>query len=381
MGRKWDQTTCFLCDFWWLILLLLAIIIAAIFGTRNLWLPEPIPTPTSVPTPMSTATLVPTPIPSGFTIPSDVSEAELCPGAEAFYDWQINIPRAAQYTDFLFAFDQTGSMGGVIEDAQEAATQMMELINQSVGDARFGVVGFSDEPSTSTDDSFRIYQPITSDFEIVQEVIDGFQRTVGGDTENYLRVMYESYTNPSIGWRDGGRHIIIFFGDDYPQDPDASIDEKFGTVDDLTTYDTIQEMVQNNMIMIFVYSSDGIEERLLTYWQEKTEKTGGMAVSLSEDTGFAEVINAAVSEVSRHIDELDLEVGPDQYQSWAVAAPVTDITVSDAEELVHMPVTFMVPDGFSDAGRHTIQLVAIGDGADYASMDFVISIPQECIQE
>ena len=382
MGRKWDHTACFLCDFWWLLLLLLVIIIAGILGTRNMWMPEPVPTPTVAPTPVPTVTIVPTSIPTGFNIPSDADGAELCPGAVAYFDWGINIPSAAQSSDFIFAFDQTGSMDNVIDEAQQTASQLMEMINASVGDARFGVVGFSDYPIYSASDfPYRLYQPLTNNHDSIQDAIDSLDIYSGGDSsESYGRVMYESYTDPSIGWRERSRHFLIFFGDEFPHDPDAGVDGQYQTSDDLDIENVIGNMGANEIILVYI-ASTYVGSDLLSYWQNWTNETGGVTVSLIEDGSFSEVVDTAISTVSRHIDELDLEVGPDQYQSWASADPITDITIEDKEELIHMPITFMIPEDFTEPGRHTMKLIAVGDGADFASFDFTITFPQECVQK
>ncbi|MDO8969686.1 MAG: VWA domain-containing protein, partial [Saprospiraceae bacterium] len=123
---------------------------------------------------------------------------DLCFTGETNIPLKEAIPLKWGNTDVIFAFDQSGSMAPMIDGAKADAQKLMRTIAARFGSERFGVAGFSDY----IDFPYRLYQPLTDDLDAVQAAIEGLTLVDGGDLpEAYGRMMYESYADPTIGWR------------------------------------------------------------------------------------------------------------------------------------------------------------------------------------
>lgn len=211
-----------------------------------------------------------------YWLPSNV---DLCFSGEANVPLEDAIPRTIGHTDVLFAFDQSGSMGGMIQGAKEDATRLMRTLAARIGRERFGVAGFSDY----IDFPYRMYQPLTGELEAVQQAINDLTLVDGGDIpEAYGRMMYESYADPAIGWREDARRYLVIFGDSYPHDPDAGRDELLGTSDDLILENVLNQMSASETSLIYVADPGvGGDASLLQQWADWTEVTGGSTVRCS----------------------------------------------------------------------------------------------------
>ena len=201
---------------------------------------------------------------------------DLCFTGEANIPLKETIPLKWGNTDVVFAFDQSGSMAPMIDGAKADAKKLMQTIAARFGSERFGVSGFSDY----VDIPYRLYQPLTDDLNAVQTAINGLSLVDGGDLpEAYGRMMYESYADPSIGWRSGTWHYLVIFGDSYPHDPDAGRDGILGTDDDLILDNVLAQMKNEKITLIYV-ADPGIagDTSLLSEWQEWTSTTTGITI-------------------------------------------------------------------------------------------------------
>jgi hypothetical protein len=235
-----DNAMCFICDYGWFLLPLLLIAGLTAYLTRAYWLPP---------------------------------EMGICLEGESSVSLKDTIPFQWGDTDVVFAFDQSGSMTRTINGAKKNAKTLMETIASRFGTERFGVVGLSDY----IDFPYRMYQPLTTDYAAVQKAIDGLALADGGDIpESYGRVMYESYTDPNIGWQPNAKRYLVIFGDSYPHDPDPGRDGVLGTGDDLVLSNVLSQLKVNNITMIFVGDPGGIvDTALLSRWQDWAGKTAG----------------------------------------------------------------------------------------------------------
>lgn len=142
-------------------------------------------------------------------------------------------------TDVMFVFDTSSSMSGEIEEAKEKALQVIEHVRTTLPNVAFGVANVEDIPGynyggftqTLTESEYeadpekpwRLDQPVTSDTTAVQSAIEGLTIGFGGDPpEAYSRALWETDTNPSVGWRPGARHEIVLIADNVPHDPDLN---------------------------------------------------------------------------------------------------------------------------------------------------------------
>ena len=176
----------------------------------------------------------------------------------------------------VFAFDQSGSMAPMIDGAKADAQKLMRTIAARFGSERFGVAGFSDY----VDIPYRLYQPLTDDLDAVQTAIEGLTLVDGGDLpEAYGRMMYESYSDPSVGWRTDSWRYLVIFGDSVPHDPDAGRDGILGTDDDLILDDVLTRMKNEPITLIYV-ADPGIagDTSIFSEWQDWTNTTAGLTI-------------------------------------------------------------------------------------------------------
>jgi len=206
----------------------------------------------------------------GYWLPEPV---DICFDGNAEASLRELFPPHMGETDVLFAFDQSGSMGTVIDGAKMDAKKLMRSVAARLGSERFGLAGFSDY----IDFPYQLYQPLTDDYDLVQSEIDELTLAHGGDTpEAYGRLMYESYTDPEIGWREEARRYLVIFGDSYPHDPDAGRDGILGTSDDLILADILAKTEANQITVIYVANPE-ISDDIFAEWEEWLDAIAGKA--------------------------------------------------------------------------------------------------------
>jgi hypothetical protein len=146
----------------------------------------------------------------------------------------------AAQTDVMFLFDTSGSMNGALGEAKEEIKTVINQISASFPDAAFGVANVEDYPSydegslteTKTETEYeedpekpwRLDQPVTTEQSEVFEEIEALSGPSvahgGGDPpEAYGRALWETDTNPNVGWRPGARHLIVLIADQVPHNP------------------------------------------------------------------------------------------------------------------------------------------------------------------
>lgn len=139
------------------------------------------------------------------------------------------------HTDVLFLFDTSGSMGSELAEAKEKVETVMESVSAHLPDVAFGVARVEDIPGyvegtfteTLTEQQYaedhekawQLDQPITTERAKVISTIESLTIGFGGDgPEAYSRALWESDTNPTVGWRSGARHEIVLIADNVPHD-------------------------------------------------------------------------------------------------------------------------------------------------------------------
>lgn len=116
--------------------------------------------------------------------------------------------------DLLFVLDITGSMGGLIADAQRRMKDMLQkLTDQYDLDLRVGLSLYRDHPSQ--DDTF-----VTATFDLVEvdnikNIIDQIRVGGGGDEpEAVIDGLIDGVE--AMGWRENSRRIAFLLGDAAP---------------------------------------------------------------------------------------------------------------------------------------------------------------------
>ena len=225
------------------------------------------------------------------------------------------------HTDVMFLFDTTGSMGGAINEAQSDIQEAMTQIATSLPDPQFGLAEVNDYNEVINPGEFEydiggghapwtLHVPITSNQSQVAEALLSLEAEGGGDSpEAYGRGLYESATNPAVGWRAGARGVIVLVADDIPHDNDLNegiapeffaapspfdtgvdpgADKTIGTGDDLDWQGTVlQRLITEGRPLEYVDYFG--EPEYFPYWQNWTGRTGGTVVK-SEESDLAEKI-------------------------------------------------------------------------------------------
>jgi hypothetical protein len=139
------------------------------------------------------------------------------------------------HTDVLFLFDTSGSMGPELSEAKEKVSGVMESVSAHLPDVEFGVANVEDIPgyfegtftetlseqqyTENKEKAWQLDLPITSERTSVLSSIASLKIGYGGDgPEAYSRALWESDTNPTVGWRAGARHEIVLIADNVPHD-------------------------------------------------------------------------------------------------------------------------------------------------------------------
>ena len=133
--------------------------------------------------------------------------------------------------DVFFLVDTSGSMGGVINAVKNNATSILSGTS-GFGDVAWGVGSYEDFPTSpwgsasDGDEQWRLNQAITTDQTAVQAGIDALTRRSGADgPESNLEALYQTASNETVGWRDGSKRFIVWFGDARGHDPISCVDQ------------------------------------------------------------------------------------------------------------------------------------------------------------
>lgn len=168
-------------------------------------------------------------------------------GATALFMLAVEAPSAGasvpSATDVMFIFDTSGSMESVLTETQEEITTLVTNLKAALPNVEFGVANVEDIPryidgvleqqlteaqyEEDTEKPWHLWQALTSEDSKVEEAINGLATSEvahdGGDgPEAYGRALYETATNPDVGWRPGARHLIVMIADNVPHTPNVN---------------------------------------------------------------------------------------------------------------------------------------------------------------
>gem|GEM_PF-2306067 len=349
------------------------------------------PSPTPTPTPTPSPSLSPTPAPSKVgTLRPATLVAMLKPSQSATEMKTYTTAEGKPITrvDVLFEFDLTASMGEELSTMQTESQNIMNSLRAQVPDSAFGVASFMDYPGSfsfedysdtygSSDDyPWKLDRRITTDTDAVRYAINGLELGNGQDyPESYSRALYETYADPSVGWRSGAKKIVIMFGDDIPHDPaystgiDPGRDGEVDTVDDLYFEDVVAGLKSNGITVLVLHSGDDRP------WRYLVGETGGIYYELThaEASQIPEAIAGMVEAEVEKIGELTLraETG---YEDWLSFTPdmYTDVGGGETKSF---DVTVTVPEGASGS-IYEFMIDLVGDGTVLGTQMVTITVPE-----
>jgi uncharacterized repeat protein (TIGR01451 family) len=355
-----------------------------------------------------------------------------------------SLPAQADVVDILFAFDNTGSMGGELDNLKVNAVDIMNSLAGLISDVQFGLISFADydaflENTESVggcgysanyggtgDDPYIVEQPLDPNISTVASAIGALTLSPGGGfdfPESYSRALWEiaqellDNTGPDgpVDWRPNARRIVILFGDAIPHSCDLfnpvesaigsdllaflegaglndwgidpGRDVVIGTADDLAILDVIDDLVETDLTLISLHSTQFIitgtdVEPTQNLWDFYAEETGGVNFEINEDGSFpegtdiVETILELVGDQITTVDELILDVcpGDESYADWI--SSVTPSSYADIDLPADRDFNLVVgPPSGTDPGVYAFGVCAIGDGAVLGSQSVTITVP------
>jgi hypothetical protein len=245
-------------------------------------------------------------------------------------------------TDIMFIFDTSGSMGGVLEEAKTEIEQVIKETSATIPNVEYGIANVEDLPGydsgapfeakteteyeEDTEKPWHLWQALTTEQTKVEEAINGLSGPEvlhdGGDgPESYGRALWETDTNPQVGWRPGARHEIVLIADNVPHTPNVNegipnelqftepfndgvewpntgeeLGGRWGIPDtqwkegeSLEFHKTLEKLALDGKPLAMVnYFHTGEEEKsnYIHYWEYWADQTGGQALEAKE--GFSE---------------------------------------------------------------------------------------------
>lgn len=301
--------------------------------------------------------------------PESIS-ARLSPGQSITETKTVTFPPIPEKLDILFAFDLTGSMAGIINAAKASAAEVISRLEALGSDIQYGVVSYMDYPhqydsygyfatygnASSGDYAYRLDQPITNDTTAVINAINALVLGSGGDSpQDYTRIMYESYADPNVAWREGAKRILLNFADSLPHDDnvnegvpgesgvlslggDPGRDEIMFTPDDLDLQTVLAEMAENQVTLIEAHATT----TFLNYWTYWAGLTGGQAFVVTSATFVDDVVNAITATLTT-VTGLTL-VASEGFEGWIESLTPESFTGGTADP-VQFQLTLRVPEG------------------------------------
>jgi len=329
----------------------------------------------------------------------------LAPGESITETEMVHIEEVPPKADVVFAFDLTGSMGGIIGTAKAKAALIIASLDAIPDVAiQYGVMSYMDYPHSYSscgysaeygttawgcgDYAYRLDQAVTGDSTAVIGAINALTLGCGSDgPQDYTRIMYESYADPSVEWRTGAKRILVNFGDNVPHDcnlneevpgktgtwstgGDPGRDEVMGTADDLDLQTALAAMDSNGVVLLECHTSAYANE----YWAYWTGITGGGVYLTSSDTLVDDIVTAVEDALEVPMAySLHLEISPG-FESWLESVSPPSYPEVEPCNTVEFEVTIRVPEGTED-GEYNFTISAVDeDGVSHGDQQVTITV-------
>ena len=213
-------------------------------------------------------------------------------------------------TDVLFVFDTTGSMSGALSEAQSQAASVMSDLSGRLPNLRFGVAQLRDYGSSPV---WRVEQGLSADQASVQAAIDSLSADEGGDSpEAYGTGLFQSRSDPAIGWASGAKHLVVLIADDVPHDDDLNAGVPPEIVNQPSPWDTgtdegptgtgidwqqeLADFAAADYTLGFVLYH-GVQA-YLPYWDWWARQSGGQATESTSSTPLGDVLVQIITETT-----------------------------------------------------------------------------------
>jgi hypothetical protein len=278
-------------------------------------------------------------------------------------------------TDIMFIFDTSGSMGGVLTEAKEGIKKVIEETRASLGpNTAYGVADVEDVPGYFGGEEFtpeseeyyeddnekpwHLWQSVTTEVPKVEEAIEGLSGEEvahdGGDLpEAYGRALWETDTNPQVGWREGARHEIVLIADNVPHTPNVNlgIPEEFWVYSPFETgeepggrfgipgtqwtpgqslefHKTLEDLAIDGKPLAMVnyfHTGESEYENYIHYWEYWAAQTGGGALQANE--GATEEFSSKLDAIIKETTGKSLPACPTGYEPRTGEEPCVAVPI------------------------------------------------------
>jgi len=188
----------------------------------------------------------------------------------------VTVPRqqAQHKLDVYFLADVTGSMGAVLAEINASSNAILNSVRASGVDAAFGVGSYRDFPGPA-DQAFLNQQPITTDDTAAIAAINAWSAGGGGDipeAQLFALDRIAENSNGEIGWRNGSRKLVVWFGDAPGHEP---ICTELTGLPGIMTVSVANKLMNNGIGVIAISTTTGSG---LNLDSDPTTGTSGYAV-------------------------------------------------------------------------------------------------------
>lgn len=233
--------------------------------------------------------------------------------------FNIDISAPPVQTDLYFLADTTGSQNEAIATAVLKARDMVKVFGDRENVA-FGVGHYEDE--RDLDGGFEHQLKITTD---TREAIRAIRRWRTGDGQDIeeanLVALYRIAMNKDseIGWRQGSRRFIVYFGDSPGHEPTCDSSGK------AITRDVVIDALQEKGITVVAVNFGDLDAEVRSFpitgcggatgapsgqATDITDATGGAVVSSNDQTQLIALIKQALSLVIRKYEVISENCDP-----------------------------------------------------------------------
>jgi hypothetical protein len=261
-------------------------------------------------------------IPSGAfaaSLTPSTFEATIDVGETISIDKTVTLdPTGVGKLDVFFLADNTGSMGGVINNVKSVALDLLNAIDSNFTDVQFGAGRYFGDPVefVSPSTAYQLLNPVDNDG--IDSTIAGINSWIasgGGDTPeaNFFALHQvatsggETSGGVSTGqdtqWRTGAKRFVVWFGDASAHTETVGLSEVIDTLED----EGVTVLGFNSVSADF--GIDGSYDDTSNQATQITEATGGSLTNNFASVPSTDIIESVLGALGDAASTLDLEFG------------------------------------------------------------------------
>lgn len=200
-------------------------------------------------------------------------------------------PDDSKPTDYVIAFDTTGSMAGYIMSVKAHVTELVGELFDKTKDLRIKIVAFGDYCDMKSSKEFgKAYQSLelTNDRKAIIDFINKAENTSGGDGDEFYELVIRKINNET-DWRPGASKAVLLIGDA----PYHKVGYKFksGNIDITNDIDWKAEaqVAKDKGIQYDTLMITGIN-----WYEELSKITGGIAMNFKNAAKISNIIEGTI---------------------------------------------------------------------------------------